>query len=180
MARKTAATAELKIVVPIPATDDECDQRIEAFGMTQRVLDALQVDLNERVAKLKADFETAAGHHTAYQSALGEAIEAYCKANRKRLTDDGKVKSYAFGNGTVGWRAAPPSVRLKKIDQIIAWVLEQPGRSFRKFLRVTHEVSKEAMLANPEKAAEIPGVTIKSAGEKFYVTPIGLELEQPK
>ena len=178
MAKKQAA-AITKIAVPIRTSDTECDDRILQLGDNLRALQQVQVDLDAELARVKANAETQAAPLQAMVEGLSEAIEAYCDTHRKRLTDDGKSKSYSFGNGEVSWRNAPASVKLRKVADIVAWLREQKGK-WRKFLRISYEVDKQAMLRHVDQAREIPGVTIKSSGEKFYVTPIGLELEQPK
>ena len=46
----------------------------------------------------------------------------------------------------------------------------------RRFLRPKYELNKDAMLADKDGAELLDGVTIKSAGEKFYVAPFGAEI----
>jgi phage host-nuclease inhibitor protein Gam len=48
----------------------------------------------------------------------------------------------------------------------------------RKFLRMKLEVNKEAMLADPDKAETIPGVTIARDVEVFYLEPKGAQLSE--
>jgi len=44
-----------------------------------------------------------------------------------------------------------------------------------KFIRVKEEVNKDAMLAEPDQAMKVPGVTIKSGGEDFIIEPLELK-----
>jgi phage host-nuclease inhibitor protein Gam len=41
---------------------------------------------------------------------------------------------------------------------------------------VKEEIDKQAMLKEPEVAGSVPGVTVGSEGEEFYVAPLGVEL----
>lgn len=45
-------------------------------------------------------------------------------------------------------------------------------------LRVKEEVNKEAMLAEPDVARTVAGVTVGSAGEDFVIKPFETELEE--
>jgi len=40
-------------------------------------------------------------------------------------------------------------------------------------------VDKAAMLSEPDVAADIEGVSIASAGEQFFVSPAGLQMQEP-
>ena len=120
MAKK--ATAAIKrIVTPVPTSDDECDDRILQLGEARRALDQGQAELDAAIARAKATAETAATPLRLAIEGLEEAIEAYCSEHRSRLTDDGKVKFYRFGNGTVSWRAAPAKVSLRSVEKILDW-----------------------------------------------------------
>jgi len=44
-----------------------------------------------------------------------------------------------------------------------------------KFIRVKEEINKDAMLAEPDQAMKVPGVTIKSGGEDFIIEPLELK-----
>ncbi len=46
---------------------------------------------------------------------------------------------------------------------------------FTAFFRVKEEVNKEAMLADPDKARLVSGVTIRSAGEDFIIEPAEID-----
>lgn len=162
------------------ATRDECNEAIRMLGIAQRELQRVEADMNESLAKIKEASEARAKPYAEQVAYLVTDIWAWCDANRAELTDNDKVKTVKFGNGEVAWREAPPKVSINKktkAEGVVAWLLEAPAK-FRKFLRPKHELNKEAMLAAPELAAEIPGVTIKSAGEGFYIKPFETELEE--
>lgn len=182
-AEDIALEAELKRIIegiPVPRSDFECADYIGIVGDLQRSLVRIEADMNDAVEKAKKVFRQATLLTETALTARLSAIEAYCDANRAALTEDGKVKFHRFDSGEVKWRDAPPRVTLPKRKQkvavILAWLLEAP-RNFRKFVRVVHEIDKEAMLADAALAREVPGVKIESAGEAFYVTPNETKLE---
>jgi phage host-nuclease inhibitor protein Gam len=178
MAKKAKAekTPEQLLAVPVPRSDFECDEYIYNVGELQRQLERLQLAMNDEVEAAKARHAAAALPLATRLNARLAAIEAYCEANRAALTENGRVKFHRFDSGEVKWREAPPKVKLRNVETILAWLLEQQGK-FRKFVRVKHEVDKETILGDPELAKDIPGVTITSAGEAFYVTPNETRLE---
>ncbi|WP_162917007.1 host-nuclease inhibitor Gam family protein [Dongia deserti] len=163
--------------VDAPADDIECDSYILALGELHRYLVKLEAEMNDALAKAKADFETQAEPHRQRLAALHGAIEGYCNAHRERLTGGGKTKSYRFGNGEVAWRLRPKKVTIKGAKKVLAWLKEAP-KQFEKFLRIKHAIDREAMLRWPELAAEVPGVKVASAGEQFAVTPNEMKLEK--
>jgi phage host-nuclease inhibitor protein Gam len=67
----------------------------------------------------------------------------------------------------------PPSVRLRDMKRVLE-ALVQLGLA--RFIRVKQEVDKEAMLREPELAAQVPGVSIGSEGEEFVVSPLVVAL----
>ena len=158
----------------VPRDRDEADLFIYRIGVKTRARAAMQSELDYMLAELKRRFEENAQPMTVEIDELTEGLQVWCEANRKELLD-GDSKTVKFGNGEVCWRNRPASVTLRGVEKIIEWC-----RSHRlsRFIRIKREINKEAMLASPKKAEEIPGVTIASAGEDFIVTPLSAELEE--
>ncbi|OBX05803.1 host-nuclease inhibitor protein Gam, partial [Gallibacterium salpingitidis] len=99
---------------------------------------------------------------------LQKAIEIWCETNRAELTNNGKTKTGSFNTGEVQWRQRPPSVLIRKADDVLDR-LRQLGLT--RFIRTKDEVNKEAMLAEAELAATVTGVTIKKGVEDFVIAP---------
>lgn len=95
-------------------------------------------------------------------------VQTWCEANRNALTNEGKVKFHDFGTGQIKWRSLPASVSIRGVETVIEAC---KSLGLKAFLRVKEEINKEAMLADPDKARTIAGVTIKSAGEDFLIEP---------
>ncbi len=160
----------------IPRDREEADKFIfEIFAATRRRA-VIQTALDAELADLKARYEDAAAPLNSSIDLLTKGLQTWCEANRRALLQ-GNLKTVKFGNGYVSWRMRPASVTLRGIEKIIKWCRAQRGR-FARFLRFKIEVNKEAMLAEPDEASKIPGVTIASGGEDFIVTPLESKLDE--
>jgi phage host-nuclease inhibitor protein Gam len=164
--------------IDMPRDRTACDDDIKLVGDLRLKLQALETGMNTELAEVKARYEMDAAPIQEQLDMLEAGIEAFCDAYRPELTDGGKTKTVKFGNGEVSWRNRPAGVSFKrntKKETIVAWLLAAE-KKFMRFLRVEHKLNKEAMLDAPELAAEVPGVRISSAGEKFEIKPFGAEL----
>ncbi|KFB96134.1 exonuclease inhibitor, partial [Trabulsiella guamensis ATCC 49490] len=90
------------------------------------------------------------------------------EANRAELTRDGKTKTANLTTGEVRWRARPPSVTIRKVEDVIAMLKKL---SLGKFLRNKEEINKEAILASPTEVKGIAGIAIKTGVEDFEIIP---------
>ncbi len=158
----------------IPRDRDEADEFIFKIGEAIRDRAIVQNACDETIAAAKAQFEEKGAPMTAAIERLTKGLQTWCEVNRAELLADGGGKTVKFGNGEVAWRARPASVTLRNIEKIIEWCRARGSQ----FLRVRTEVSKEAMLACPDEAKKVPGVTIASAGEDFIVTPLAEPLKE--
>lgn len=139
-------------------TQDEVALAIKEIGDLERE----QV----RLSTLQADEKAAIDEkYTAKLTALKDkvkplqkAVQAYCESRRDELTNGGKQKTAYFNTGEVQWRAKPPAVVAKGIDMILE---NLRNLGLFKFIRTKEELNKEAMLAEPEVARSIAGITIR-------------------
>lgn len=157
-----------------PQTKDECVEAIAEIGRKQRERDRIQADMNDELAAIKQKYETLALPLADTIRVLTSGVQTWCEANRDALTNGGKVKFAALASGEIKWRMRPPSIRLKGADAIME-LMRKLGLS--RFIRVKEEVNKDALLAEPDVAKNIPGVTI-SQTEDFVIIPFETELEE--
>jgi phage host-nuclease inhibitor protein Gam len=153
-----------------PKHRDEAEAYLEQIGMIQREIQLNRMALAEAVANVTAEMEASSAKLTEEHDRLFRGLQLWADANRHALTDGGKTKTVRMNNGTIAWRQAPPSVRIKAPDMALAFLIENEREDF---LRRKIEINREAMLANPDLASETPGVLIKSAGEAFVIEPVG-------
>lgn len=160
---------------PVPQTDEEANDFIARIGEAQRERTRIETAMNDALAALKEQYEDKARPHKTQIEALTQGVQVFCEANRARLTRDGKVKFYRFGAGEVCWRTRPLKVSVCNQEVVIAALKRL---DLGRFLRVKEEVNKEAMLAEPDVARTVAGVTVGSAGEDFVIKPFETELEE--
>jgi phage host-nuclease inhibitor protein Gam len=155
----------------------EAAAMIATIGAAMREQMLIQAALDEIIAKAKADAEALAAPHAAAVRDLTRAVQLWAEANRAALTADGRTKTVALATGRIVWRARPPSVRLANIGQVLTALV---ALGLDRFIRTKVEPNKEAMLAEADVAATVPGITIASAGEDFAIEPDGIELSSSR
>ena len=152
-----------------PVNRDEAETYLARIGEIQRLTQLNKTALAEAVARVTADIEAESAKLAEEHDRLFRGLQLWAEANRHALTDGGKTKTVRMANGTIAWRLAPPSVQIKGQEAVLEYLMNNTIG----FLRTKMEINREAMLARPEEAAKIPGVTIKSAGESFVIEPVG-------
>lgn len=159
---------------------EQADSLVKQYGDTYNELAHLQADLDEEIAALKERYQDRAKPLQESLNAKLVAVQTWAEANREKLTEGGKIKTVRLGNGEIGWRVRPPSVRLKKgfTADMIVETCKKLG--INRFVRTKLEPNKEAMLAEPEAAKLIDGISIGSAGEDFFLVPFGAEIAEAK
>ncbi|WP_429885352.1 host-nuclease inhibitor Gam family protein [Geoalkalibacter halelectricus] len=158
----------------VPQTHDECVEAIAAIGRLQRERQRIEATMNDDLAAIRQAYEAEAKPLGDEIRRLTDGVQTFCEANRDKLTQGGKVKFARLASGEIKWRMRPPKVSLRGIDNIID-ACKRLGLA--RFVRVKEEINKDAMLAEPEVAQSLTGVSI-SQGEDFVVMPFETELEE--
>jgi phage host-nuclease inhibitor protein Gam len=153
--------------VRIPYSTAEVSEFISRLRDAKRAIEKKTLTANARIAKIQAELVAETTPIQQELDDLAAGLQAYATAHRFELTDGGKVQSTEFGTGRLGWRMTPPRVELRGLDKVIDWLRRE---GLKAFLRIKWEVNKEAMLADPERAETVPGVSIVQE-EVFYVWP---------
>ena len=149
-------------------TREEVETAIKEVGDLQRELQRVATHQNDELAAITEKYAPQIADLQAQIKPLQKAIEIWCEANRAELTNNGKTKTGSFNTGEVHWRQRPPSVLIRKAEDVLER-LRQLG--LIRFIRTKEEPNKEAMLAEAELAATVTGVTIKKGVEDFVITP---------
>ncbi len=160
----------------VPQSRDEVVRAIRHLGALQGERQRRKADMDADLQKIKQDFAGIIEPINDKMKELLAGIHTYCEAHRDELTDGGRSKTVRLPSGEISWRNRPPSVRIRNNGQVID-AIKRLGLG-REFLRITEQISKEAMLGDLEKANGITGVTIGSAGEDFVVKPAEIDLEE--
>lgn len=180
-----------------PKNWEEADTVMAEIVDIDSKLMKLAAGLDDAVAKVRASFAEKTVPLDVRRADLCDGLELYADANRKKLTEDGKIKTVTMTNGAFGWRLCPPSVafasKLKSADVVKAvygFIGGLYGRrnkaalkhvaAARTFVRVREEPDKQAMLAAPATAAAIPGIRIITDKEEFFIDTSIAERPEPK
>lgn len=160
--------------IGVPQTVEEVNRAIAEIGVCQRERDRIQADMNDALAAQREAWESQAKPYADRIKELTAGVQAWCEAHRDQLTDHGKTKTARLAAGEVSWRMRPPSVTVRGAELVIEG-LRRLGLG--RFVRTKEEVNKEAVLAEPEVATQVVGLSI-SQREDFVVKPWDTELEQ--
>ncbi|OYV89734.1 MAG: host-nuclease inhibitor protein Gam [Acidiphilium sp. 37-60-79] len=147
-------------------------EAIAEIGRGQRELARIRAAMNDALAEIKASFELSAEPLARTLDVLREGVQIYCEAHRQELTLRGKTKTVLFASGEVKWRTTPPKVTIKGVEAVLD-SLRRFGLG--RFIRTREEISKEAILAEPEIVAQVPGLKIEQV-EEFVIEPFEAEL----
>jgi phage host-nuclease inhibitor protein Gam len=153
-----------------PRDLDDANTFLARIGELNRLVLLHQGALAESIAKAKEANDKIVADLEAEADKLGRGLQLWAEANRQTLTDNGKTKTVKLGTGTIAWRLAPPSVRIKQAEAVLQFLIDNDKAEF---IRTKREIDRAAMLGMPEEAAKIPGVKIASAGEEFVIEPAG-------
>jgi phage host-nuclease inhibitor protein Gam len=161
--------------LPVPQSRDEAAQAVRVIGDLNRDVARIELALNDEIAAMKQAAELKADPLRERARAMTEGLKIWAEANREALTG-GKVKFADLGTGRISWRFRPASVRISKVEAVLD-ALRKLG--LQRFIRVKEEPNREAMLADPDAARGVAGVSIGSEGEDFIVEPFEAELAKP-
>ena len=160
---------------PVPQSMDEANSFVDMIGDTQRRLDNIETEMNDRLAEVKAHYEGLAKPLKETLTAHTTGLQTYCEANRNELTKDGRRKFYRFAAGEISWRRRPPAIRIRGVAAVLERVKEL---GLTQFIRTKEEINKEAMIAEMEKAVALDGVTGVIGVEDFVIKPFETDLEE--
>lgn len=151
---------------------DEVESAIKEIGDLNREIERLAIEQNDKLAAITEEYAPLINAVKETLKPKQEAVQAWCESHRDELTKDGKTKTGQFNTGEVQWRQRPPSVGIRGTESVLE-SLRTLGLD--RFIRTKEEVNKEAMLNEPELAATVAGVTIKTGIEDFVITPFEQE-----
>ena len=154
-------------------TRDEVETAIKEIGDLNRELERLAIEQNNKLAAITEEYAPLMNEVKEKLAPKQDAVQAWCESRRDELTQNSKTKTGSFNTGEVQWRQRPPSVGIRGAESVLE-SLRTLG--LVRFIRTKEEVNKEAMLNEPELAATVAGVTIKTGVEDFVITPFEQEV----
>lgn len=176
MSKKIKGALRTKNYLAAQNADDAADL-IKELGEKRRDILRIEHAMNDEISELKKRYEEQAEPFKADVDEIIAAIQTWAEVNRSELTQGGKVKTVKLTTGEFNWRTRPPKVTLRGKPKIIDAL---KGLGLTRFIRVSEDIDKEALLKEKSVATGINGVSISSAGEDFAISPYELEIEDKK
>ena len=168
---KTSKTKAPALVV-VPQNREGAAAQLRELGDTNRKLARLEADMNDELGAVKERYGAQAAPIAAYAETLKTGLNTWCSANREAICAKG-TKTADLGTGKVSWRLTPPKVTIRGAEAVLD-ACKRLG--LQRFIRTKEEPNKEAMLAEPDFARTVAGVSIGSEGEEFIAEPFEAEL----
>lgn len=159
--------------LPVPKTAAQAEQLLADIGRAQRQVSTIENRMNDRLAKIKQEFEEQAKPLNDEIEQKFAALHAWAEANKGELLK-GKTKTAKLATGELSWRTTPPSVSIRN-QKVVLEILKQ--RELHDLIRNKEEVNKEAVLANPERVGDIKQIKVVQR-EEFAAKPYGSEIEK--
>ena len=151
-----------------PQSRDDVQAAIKRLGDLVREHTRLTTEMNDAIAAISEAAAPRLRELTETADTVRAGIQAWCEAHRDELTSGGKTKTANLVTGEVNWRTRPPSVTVRNVEGVLD-TLRRMGLA--QFIRVKEEINKEAVLAEPDAARGIAGLTVTKGVEDFVVTP---------
>ncbi|MDR3322983.1 MAG: host-nuclease inhibitor Gam family protein [Zoogloeaceae bacterium] len=151
---------------------EETMNAIKELGDAQRALIRLDTELSDEIAAIRAREIPQIEAYRARIETLTAGVHGWCEANRSTLCEKG-AKTANLITGEVSWRIRPASVSVRNKDAVMQTLLDN---GMTEFLRMTADIDKEAIRANPQAVRDIKGITVGSTGEDFAILPFEVEV----
>ncbi len=161
---------------PPPSSLDDADKLLGEIGEAARQIQRNLADQDDEVSAITAHYETLNGPLEETIKIKFAALMRYATANRARILPDDK-KSLALSQGTIGFRSTPSKVEIEGDEELVIKMLLR--RRLKDLCRVKWELDKNAIKANPERVANVPGIAIVP-GENFFAEPLEVDTETVK
>ena len=158
------------VAAAVPQSKTDCAAHIRSLGDAQREFARQRAEMNDAIAAITQHHQPTLQTLAERVDTLQMGIQTWCEANRVALCGEGDRlgKTANLVTGEVSWRQRPPSVSVRGADAVID-ALRILG--LERFVRSRDEVNKEAILAEPDAARGVPGITVVTGVEDFAVTP---------
>lgn len=163
---------------PALASDEEAAAAIERIGFLQRELAKIDTAKAKKVAEASKEAEDRATPIHDEMRPLQEGVEAWCNAERVRLTDGNRSKTATFTTGTCSWRkgrgrvVVEATMKEKVLDR-----LKKLAGFTRPKIEIDLAAVSKAFAEDPKTPLrKIPGLSFEAGTESFFISPTGAEL----
>ena len=136
--------ARKQTLISLPVNLTEVAERIALYGKLQGSLSTKEAAMGAELTRIKQAYALELAPIAEEMEREFTAIQTYADANRVHLLV-GEAKSLSLATGRIGWRLTPWKVTFQKGGELKA-IADLKLRRLKKFLRITVEVDKEALL----------------------------------
>ena len=160
--------------VKVPQTKEEAVSMVAEIGNHQRDRKRLQADMDDKLTAIREEYQKLLAPHEETIKDLSAGVHTWAEANRKDLTNGGKVKTANLLTGEIRWRITPPSCKLVRVKEALE---ELRSLKLTQFIREKEEVNKEAILADQEAVKDCKWISIEQT-EEFVIVPLETAIEE--
>lgn len=155
---------------------NDCDNHLREIGVIDLVLTEQEAARKEALLVTQNAYETAARKHIARRDTLVAELEAFFKANRRKVEAEGK-RSVDLTFGRIGMRKGNPTLALAKgwkWEKVLAAIKERWAREKDLLLSIVNtkeSVNKDGVKSRlDEEQMALVGLRLKQDDE-FFVEP---------
>ena len=142
---------------------DDVDKALLLIGEVERAIAREKATAEDYIAKHKADLANRIRMPEATREELLAQVEVFVRAHEAEM--DGR--SMILVHGRV-WLRKTSALTARSWKRVLAWLLENKKMEY---VRVDHEVNKEALRGAPEKVLKACGARIKPEDAFGYELP---------
>ncbi|EKO04819.1 MULTISPECIES: host-nuclease inhibitor Gam family protein [Leptospira] len=180
-----------KTLVDLPNNEyksrTDLEKAVEYIGEQMLEKDRLVNEAESKIAAIRSELEEVLYPVQSKIEHVTSGVAFFVKKNRDELFPDPNLKTCKMISGSIQFRKIPASVKTKGTAKFFEKILAANGLLQRfndwaaklsnVFIRVSIELNKEAILAEPLRAKQKLGVEINEEKERLYIKPSRLEDE---
>ncbi|EKO89687.1 Gam-like protein [Leptospira interrogans serovar Grippotyphosa str. 2006006986] len=180
-----------KTLVDLPNNEyksrTDLEKAVEYIGEQMLEKDRLVNEAESKIAAIRSELEEVLYPVQSKIEHVTSGVAFFVKKNREELFPDSNLKTCKMISGSIQFRKIPASVKTKGTAKFFEKILAANGLLQRfndwaaklsnVFIRVSIELNKEAILAEPLRAKQKLGVEINEEKERLYIKPSRLEDE---
>ncbi|QOI49383.1 host-nuclease inhibitor Gam family protein [Leptospira interrogans] len=180
-----------KTLVDLPNNEyksrTDLEKAVEYIGEQMLEKDRLVNEAESKIAAIRSELEEVLYPVQSKIEHVTSGVAFFVKKNRDELFPDPNLKTCKMISGSIQFRKIPASVKTKGTAKFFEKILaanrllqrfnDWAAKLSNVFIRVSIELNKEAILAEPLRAKQKLGVEINEEKERLYIKPSRLEDE---
>jgi phage host-nuclease inhibitor protein Gam len=151
--------------LPIPQSVDEASELMRQLQLLEQKLERIPLGRDKQIADLKDQAKQEMDGVKKEMAPIMKALIAFAQARRNELTGDDTKKTVVIEPGKLRWRFTPKKITFVKgkLGEVIAAVKANLKRFWKFKSEPEIKLNKKAMLDDPQRALELPYVSIQQS-----------------